>query len=310
MSGLTFISSCHIIMDVEELKDIVITTLVRWLHGPQRNSLHFWLPKEGTETHVLEFDCLLFELVPIGVNDFILSMNAIGNYRRHGSSCEYFDRVFDCLALQIGRPDTVFTNMNDCLAIVYPPLDFDHFQNQRLGTHVSCALPVVGAFAEDEEDDAISDDEEDEDASLDDDLEVEDLDDDLEVEDVDLCDMTDVQIDEYIENLGLITREEVDEWTMDYEGGEILRYSYVNFDRACLAEQQVSNVVIRNAKFTNATLRNYVFDNVDFYDCDFKGVMIDNVTFRNSSFIECYLHPNTLESCTMENNTFENYSVE
>jgi hypothetical protein len=129
-------------------------------------------------------------------------------------------------------------------------------------------------------------------------------------EEVALCDMTDAQIDEYIDSSGTYPHDEVVEWTMDYKGGPILRYSYVNFAGTCVANQQVSNIVIRNAKFTGSTLRNYVFDNVDFYDCDFKGVIVDNVTFRNSTFMDCYLHPNTLESCHVEDIEVEDIEVE
>ena len=321
MSGLTFISSCHFAMDVEALKDIVIKTLVRWMHGTPRGTLPLWFSKAGTDSFVLEFDGLLFQIIPVDENDFLLSMNAIGNYRRHGSSCDYFDRLFDCLVVQIGRPDTVFANMNDCLAIAYPPLLLDHIQNQRLYTHVSSALPVVGAFAEQVmySDDASEEDEvleagleadessEEEDASL----EAEDLDASSEGEEdlaVDLCDMSDVQIDEYIENLGREPREEVEEWTMDYQGGQIIRYSYVNFSCTYLSEERVSDVVIRNAKFTGAILQNYVFDNVDFYECTFDGMTAYSVIFMNCTFTECDLSRDTFASCIMENNTIQNYS--
>jgi len=313
-------------MDVETLKDIVIKTLVRWMHGPQRNSSHFWLSKAGTDSFVLEFDGLLFQLIQVDENDFLLSMNAIGNYRRHGSSCDYFERLFDCLVVQIGRPDTVFANMNDCLAIAYPPLLLDHIQNQRLYAHVSSALPVVGAFAEqvmysdDEEDDVAgleAEGEEDESSSDVASLEDEDLEDESSLEvaslevaslEVDLCDMTDVQVDEYIENLGRDPREEVEEWTMDFKGGPIIRYSYVNFSCAYLSEEKVSDVVIRNAKFTSAILQNYVFDNVDFYECTFDGMIAHGVIFMNCTFTECDLSRETVESCIMENNTIQNYS--
>ena len=315
MSGLTFISSCHFAMDIEALKEIVITTLVRWMHGTQRGALPLWLSKAGTDSFVLEFDCLLFRLIPVDENDYLLSMNAIGNYRRHGSSCDYFDRLFDCLVVQIGRPDTVFANMNDCLAIAYPPILLDHFQNQRVYTHVSSALPVVGAFAEQvmysDDDEASLED------GLEDDLQVEDLEDDssseedvLEAEDlaVELCDMSDVQIDEYIESLGREPREELEEWTMDYQGGQIIRYSYVNFANAYLSEEKVSDVVIRNARFTGAILQNYVFDNVEFYDCTFYGMIEHCVIFMNCTFTECDLSRETFASCIMENNTIQNYS--
>jgi hypothetical protein len=313
MSGLTFISSCHFAMDVEALKEIVIKTLVRWMHGTQRGALPLWLSKAGTDSFVLEFDCLLFQLIPVDENDFLLSMNAIGNYRRHGSSCDYFDRLFDCLVVQIGRPDTVFANMNDCLAIAYPPILLDHIQNQRVYTHVSSALPVVGAFAEQVmySDDEYLEDSSEAEEGLEDDLQVEDLEaesseeEDLEV---DLCDMTDVQVDEYIESLGREPREEVDEWTMDYQGGRIIRYSYVNFANAYLSEERVSDVVIRNAKFTGAILQNYVFDNVEFYECTFDGMIAHGVIFMNSTFTECNLSRETVESCIMENNTIQNYS--
>jgi hypothetical protein len=194
--------------------------------------------------------------------------------------------------------------MNDCLPIAYPPINFNFLNTPEVSHIFESLLPTVGAVAETvvyDEEEEVSDEEE----EVSD--EEEEVSDEEEEEDECIMSMNDAQIDKYIDNIGREPREEVDEWTMDYKGGPILRYSYVNFAGTCLANQQVSNIVIRNAKFTGSTLRNYVFDNVDFYDCDFKGLIVDNVTFRNSTFMDCYLHPNTLESCHVEDNEVEEY---
>ena len=173
---------------------------------------------------------------------------------------------------------------------------------QAIQSIFTSPLPIPGALAE-----SVVYDEDDEDASLYDDDEDESLEDEEDVEDVDLCDMTDTQIDEYIESLGREPREEFDEWTMEYAGGPILRYSYVNFSNNCLANQRVCNITIRGAVFTGSTLRNYVFENVEFYDCNFINTTMDNVTFKKSKFIDCELHPNTLEVCHVESTTIESY---
>ena len=120
-----------------------------------------------------------------------------------------------------------------------------------------------------------------------------------------LRDMTDNQIDKYIYNLGGEPREEVDEWTMDFKGGAIPRYSYVNFDGAWISNQHVSNITIRRARFAGCILKNVVFEDVHFHECDFRDLVVENVTFKDCQFTDCELEPNITEfldnSCSVEN---------
>jgi uncharacterized protein YjbI with pentapeptide repeats len=117
-----------------------------------------------------------------------------------------------------------------------------------------------------------------------------------------LRDMTDKQIQKYIDMIGREPRDEIYEWSMDFKGGPIVRYSYVNFAESTLSNKKVSNIAIIGAQFSGSTLRNYVFENVQFYDCDFKSVILKNVKFKNASFIGCDLEPYIFldNSCNVE----------
>jgi hypothetical protein len=189
--------------------------------------------------------------------------------------------------------------MNDCLAIAYPPMNFDFLDREPVNTIFESPVPIRGALAEmvvySESDD---EDEDDTVASLED----EDEDSDSEIL---LRDMTDKHIDRYIDMLGREPREEVDEWTIDFRGGAIPRYSYVNFADAWITDQCVSNVTIRRTRFGRCTLRNFQFEQVHFHECDFKSVTLENVTFKDCQFTDCELESNTTDildnSCSVEN---------
>ena len=105
--------------------------------------------------------------------------------------------------------------------------------------------------------------------------------------------------------LGRQPRQEVDEWTLDFRGGAIPRYSYVNFADAWITDQLVFNVPIRCARFGRCTLRNFQFEQVHFHECDFKSVTLENVTFKDCQFTDCELESNTTDildnSCSVEN---------
>jgi hypothetical protein len=308
-SDLTYISTIEAsnYSRVEALQDIIIRTLARWnmLKNIQVPLVKKQTIGDWSVIYMLVTEQFHFE---IHKNEgesavFWVFMYAKGRYRPNGTSYNFFERVMDCLEVQIERPNQEFTKMEDCYEIAYPPLKLDFLDTPR--PIVPTPLPVIGALAEsviyDEEsgeassEDEVEYDESLKDASSDDD------------EDIPLRDMTDTQIDDYIEDCGRDPRDEVDEWTMNYEGGPIVRYSYVNFANMCLSDKCVSDLVIRNATFIDAKLENCVFDNVLFYDCVFRNVIIDRVTFRNATFINCYLHPNILESCSVENIVVENY---
>jgi uncharacterized protein YjbI with pentapeptide repeats len=289
-------------------------------------------------------------------------MYAVGRFRRHGSSCEYFERVFDGLEQQLKHPSPLFPKMLDafhCKA-AEDCIDFGSPFQYTHSNSVSGVLPVAGVIAEtvvydeeDEEDEAVlredsynernggyggndggyfgeSDenllttedaavlDEEDKDAddestvlseaeSLEDAAEDDSDDEDERIMSMPLCNMTDKQIDRYIDLSGQEPRDEIDRWTMNFRGGAIPRYSYVNFADAWITDQNVSNVTIRRAIFAGCTLRNFVFEDVHFDECNFLSVILENVTFQNCQFTDCYLDPymSLDNTCSVENFDYE-----
>ena len=108
-----------------------------------------------------------------------------------------------------------------------------------------------------------------------------------EEEDMPLRNMNDLQIEKYVERIGLCPRDECDEWSMVYNGGDIIRYSYCHFIQWHIEDQTVSNITITRATFNEITFTNYVFDNVKFDECVFKDIILNNTTFKNSKFIDC-----------------------
>ena len=146
---------------------------------------------------------------------------------------------------------------------------------------------------EDEDEDEEDDEDEDEDEEEEDE------------EDMPLRNMNDLQIEKYVERIGRCPRDECDEWTMDYNGGAILRYSYCNFSQWHIEDQTVSNITITRAIFEDTTFTNYMFDNVTFDECVFNDVVLNNTTFKNSKFIECKLDSSMVpdKSCEVINYT-------
>jgi len=131
---------------------------------------------------------------------------------------------------------------------------------------------------------------------------------DVEHEEVDLMDMplrnmNDLQIENYVKRIGRCLRDECDELTMVYNGGDILRYSYCKFIQWGIEDQIVSNITITRAIFNEITFTNYVFDNVTFDECVFKDIILNNTTFKNSKFIECELDSSMVpdKSCEIIN---------
>ena len=121
--------------------------------------------------------------------------------------------------------------------------------------------------------------------------------------DMPLRNMNDLQIENYVERIGRCPRDECDEWTMVYNGGDILRYSYCKFIQWGIEDQIVSNITITRAIFNEITFTNYVFDNVTFDECVFKDIILNNTTFKNSKFIECELDSSMVldKSCKVIN---------
>ena len=126
-----------------------------------------------------------------------------------------------------------------------------------------------------------------------------------EEEDMPLRNMNDLQIEKYVERIGLCPRDECDEWSMVYNGGDILRYSYCHFIQWHIEDQTVSNITITRATFNEITFTNYVFDNVTFDECVFIDVILNNTTFKNCKFIYCEMDSSMVpdKSCELMNYT-------
>jgi hypothetical protein len=118
-----------------------------------------------------------------------------------------------------------------------------------------------------------------------------------------LSKMNDAQIEKYVERIGRCPRDECDEWTMVYAGGDIIRYSYCKFIQWHIEDKTVSNITITRSTFDEITFTNYVFDNVIFDECVFRDIVLNNTIFKNSKFIECELDSSMVpdESCEVIN---------
>jgi len=320
MSDLTYISNTQIknYASIEDLKVAIIKTLARWFPNHyvfNEHALESWFKTDATNVDILYGNTFQFELSVYGENVYNLVMFAIGRYRRHGSSCDFFERVLDCLEYQLGQPDIEFdtmqtarTNKQQDEQTYYPETSLwpIHSINES-------PLPIAGAIAEtvvyDEAEDAESlEDSDDDDESDDEDSDDESSDDDDEDEDelimsMPLSHMNDTQIEKYVELCGRCPRDECEEWEMMYTGGDILRYSYCKFIQWGIEDQTVSNVTITRAIFNETTFTNYVFDNVTFDECVFMDVILNKTTFKNSKFIECVLDSSMVpdKSCEVVN---------
>jgi len=348
-SGLTYISATRVntYTTIDALKIDIIKTLARWFSNYyvyNEHAVESWVQMEGTDVYVL-YGTFQFELQRVQETTFELTMYAVGRFRRQGSSCDYFERVFDGLEQQLKHPSPHFATMLEAFYSKSAEewIDFGAPFQYTHSNSVSGVLPAAGVIAEtviyDEEDSVasldeenllttedaavLSEDEEDDADAEEDDADAEEDDADAEEDDADadedaeddsddederimsmpLQDMTDAQIDRYIELSGLCPRDEIDRWTVNFRGGAILRYSYVKFTNVALEDQHVSNMTIRRAEFLGTTFRNCVFEQVHFDECDFKSVVLENVIFNNCHFTECDLdsYMSLDNSCIVEN---------
>ena len=376
-SELTYISASRVntYTTIDALKVDVIKTLARWFPNTYvfgEHALESWVQKEGTEIYVLYSNSFQFELQRVQETSFELSMYAVGRFRRHGSSCDYFERVLDGLEQQLKHPSPHFATMTEAITskAAEDYIDFGAPLQYTPSNSVSGVLPASGIIAEsvvyDEAEDAESSDEieaneseqlvecerccgwgcstcnsacgytrsencaneysynedegsdeedededEDEDENSDDEDDDEDsvasLDEDERIMSMPLRDMNDVQIDKYIELSGQEPRDECNEWALNFRGGAIPRYSYVNFANLTIADQRVSNITIRRGNFAGCTLRNVQFEQVHFDECNFLSITLDNVTFKDCQFTECDLEPymSIDNSCIVENIDYE-----
>ena len=322
MSELTYISNAQIknYASIEDLKVAIIKTLARWFPNHylfNEDALESWVKKEETDIDVLYGSIFQFELSIYGENVYNLVMFAIGRYRRHGSSCDYFERVLDCLEYQLGHPDIEFVTMQTARTSKQQDEYIDFGMSSCL-THSSneSPLPIAGAIAEtvvyDEAEDAESLEDSDDEDSDDESLEDDESSDDEDSEDEDelimsmpLSHMNDTQIEKYVELCGRCPRDECEEWEMVYTGGVILRYSYCKFIQWGIEDQTVSNITISRALFDQITFTNCVFDGVVFEECVFKDIVLNNTTFKNCRFIDCEMDSSIVpnNSCRVENYT-------
>ena len=320
MSDLTYISNTQIkdYASIEDLKVAIIKTLARWVPNHyvfNEDALESWFKTDGTDVDVLYSNTFQFELSVKSENVYYLIMYAIGRYRRHGSSCDFFERVLDCLEYQLGHPDIEFvtmqtarTNKQQDEQTYYPETSLwpIHSINES-------PLPIAGAIAEtvvyDEAEDAESledfddEDESENESSDDEDSDDEDSDDEDElIMSMPLRHMNDAQIEQYVELCGRCPRDECEEWEMMYTGGAILRYSYCKFIQWHIEDQTVSYITISRAIFDETTFTNYVFNCVVFEECVFKDIVLNNTTFKNCRFIDCEMDSSIVpdDSCRVE----------
>jgi len=287
MSSLTYISNTQIkdYASIEDLKVAIIKTLARWFPNHyvfNEHALESWVKKEDTDIDVLYGSTFQFELSIYGENVYNLAMYAVGSYRRHGSSCNFFEKVLECLEYQLQQPEREFATMAESREKV---ISFWNFEPQTAAVPITENEAVTVESLEDDEDTVASLDEESDDEDEDEDSD----DEDERIMSMPLSHMNDTQIEKYVELCGRCPRDECDEWEMVYTGGDILRYSYCDFSQWHIEDQTVSNVTITRAIFNETTFTNYVFDNVTFDECVFMDVILNNTTFKNSKFIECEL---------------------
>ena len=319
MSELTYIYTIQVnnYATIDDLKVAIIKTLARWFPNHyvfNEHAVESWVKKDETDVDVLYSNTFQFELSVKSENVYYLIMYAIGRYRRHGSSCDFFEKVLDCLEYQLGHPDIEFVTMETARSnklqgeqpypetLLWPTRSINE-----------SPLPVAGALAEtvvyDEAEDAESLEDEDEDSD-DEDSDDEDSDDESDDEDerimsMPLSHMTDAQIEKYVELCGRCPRDECEEWEMMYTGGAILRYSYCKFIQWGIEDQTVSNITISRAIFDEINFDNCVFDGVEFEECVFKNIVLNNTTFKNCRFIDCEMDSSIVQddSCRVETYT-------
>jgi hypothetical protein len=322
MSELTYIYTIQVknYATIDDLKVAIIKTLARWFPNHyvfNEHAVESWVKKDETDVDVLYSNTFQFELSVKSENVYYLIMYAIGRYRRHGSSCDFFERVLDCLEYQLGQPDIEFvtmqtarTNKQQDEQTYYPETSLwpIHSINES-------PLPIAGAIAEtvvydeaedaeslEDEDESENEDSDDEDSD-DEDSDDEDSDDEDElIMSMPLRHMNDAQIEQYVELCGRCPRDECEEWEMMYTGGAILRYSYCKFIQWHIEDQTVSYITISRAIFDETTFTNYVFNCVVFEECVFKDIVLNNTTFKNCRFIDCEMDSSIVpdDSCRVE----------
>ena len=313
MSDLTYILTSQIkdYASIEDLKVAIIKILARWFPNYyifNEHALESWVKKEGTDIDVLYGNTFQFELSIRSENIYYLAMYAVGSFRRHGSSCDFFEKVLDCLEYQLGHPDIEFVNMATASSNKQQDEQTYYPETSLWPTRSinESPLPIAGAIAEtvvydedtNEAEDAESLEDSDDEESDDDDEDEDEL-----IMSMPLRDMNDAQIEKYVELCGRCPRDECEEWESIYTGGAILRYSYCKFIQWGIEDQTVSYITISRALFDQITFTNYVFNCVVFEECVFKDIVLNNTTFKNCRFIDCEMDSSIVpdDSCRVEN---------
>ena len=327
-SELTYVSATRVknYTTLDALKIDIIKTLARWFSNYyvyNEHALESWVQMEGTDVYVL-YGTFQFELQQLQETIFQLTMYAVGRFRRHGSSCDYFERVFDGLEKQLKHPSPPFSTMLEAFysKSAEDYIDFGAPFQYTHSNSVSGVLPVAGIIAEtvvcDEEDSVASLDEENllttEDAAVlsedeEDDADAADADDaeedDADAEEDDAEEELD-EDDEYDSDdedecimsmpLHLMTDAQIDRY-IELSGlcprDEIDRWS-VNFRGGAILRYSY-------VKFTNVALEDQHVSNMTIRRAEFLGTTFRNCVFEQVHFDEC-----DFKSVVLENVTFNN----
>jgi uncharacterized protein YjbI with pentapeptide repeats len=153
-SKLTYISATRVstYVTLDALKIDIIKTLARWFSNYyvyNEHALESWVQMEGTDVYVL-YGTFQFELFQVDTNVYELTMYAAGSFRRQGSSCDYFERVFDGLKQQLKHPSPPFATMLEafCSNSAEDCIDFGTPLQYTHSNSVSGVLPVAGVITE------------------------------------------------------------------------------------------------------------------------------------------------------------------
>ena len=121
MTELTYISTTEInnYDNITDLQVIIIKTLAKWFPNDNDfNEKHTneWLCHNIDNVYLLHSNGFQFKLSITNENVYKLVMYAEGRFRSHGSSLDFFERVFNCLEYQINNPKTFINTMMDANA--------------------------------------------------------------------------------------------------------------------------------------------------------------------------------------------------
>ena len=116
--GLFIISTLSITnyTNIADLQVIIIKTLARWFpnnYDFNKNSKDEWLFNELDNNYTLHSNIFRIKLYITNENEYTLEMYAVGRFRRHGSSCAFYERVLEYLEYQINNPENDINDIMD-----------------------------------------------------------------------------------------------------------------------------------------------------------------------------------------------------